>query len=88
MGTAVVPPTAQIGVEASPTFESFAGPDPEAGGDADDETHEVLEHEHGVIGPHAGSGGATSGSGSATSVLVASARDGVFPGFAVILFVE
>lgn len=40
--------------ELLPTVERLAGPDPEAGGDPDDETHEVLDHKHLEVGltPH------------------------------------
>ena len=36
--------------ELLPGLERLAGPDPEAGRGADHQTHEVLEHEHGVVG--------------------------------------
>ena len=46
------PAAAQLPVEPAPRVYRLPAPDPETGSDADDDAHEVLEHEDGVVRPY------------------------------------
>ena len=72
-------------VEAAPRLQGLARPDPEAGGDADDHGHQVLDHEDGEVVAH---GREVAGRAGHRVALAGLQEPGALPVFAEGLLVE